>query len=85
MPEHAPAYANAQKVLPRALLREVQRHFEGGLLWVPARRRQRRKTRTDSERNRNIALDNRRGATIRSLAEKYGLSKERIRQILITT
>ena len=85
MPERMPSYANASDALPRELLAQVQQHFEGGLLWVPARTRRRRKTRVDVERNRQIVHEKQAGASTRSLAEKFGLSEERVRQIVNAT
>lgn len=28
-------YANAAEILPDELIKEIQRHFPGGLLWIP--------------------------------------------------
>ena len=82
MRERMPSYANAREVLPPELLAQVQQHFEGGLLWIPVRARRRRKTRVDLERNRRIIREKEAGATNRTLAQKYGLSEERVRQIV---
>lgn len=82
MRKDQPDYGNARDVLPARLLREVQKRFEGGLLWVPARARQRRKTRRDAERNRQIVRDRRSGRCARELARRHRLSVERIRQIV---
>jgi Mor family transcriptional regulator len=75
-------YANAREILPAEILEALQRHFEGGLMWVPARERRRRKTEEQADRNRRILRDHRRGAGTSALAGRYGLSTERIRQIL---
>jgi Mor family transcriptional regulator len=77
-----PFYANAREALPRELLAQVQRHFEGGLLWIPVRARRRLKTSVDLERNLRIVRERRCGASTRFLAQKYGLSEERVRQIV---
>jgi Mor family transcriptional regulator len=76
------AYSNAAQVLPPTLLSQVQKHFDGGLLWVPARARRRAKTRDHVDRNRRIVDGHRRGISVRVLAERYALSRVRIRQIL---
>ncbi len=75
------AYANARDVLPRPLLKKIQERFEGGLLWIPARARRRRKTREAAARDLQIRDERRGGASIPDLSRKYGLSEERIRQI----
>jgi len=75
-------YANARKVLPADVLDALQRFFEGGLLWVPSRERRRRKTVEQADRNRRIHRDHRRGLGTSALADRYGLSTERIRQIV---
>lgn len=85
MPERMPSYANAREVLPRGLLAQVQRHFEGGLLWIPVRSRRRRKTRVDLERNRQMVREKQAGVSTRALAREYGLSEERVRQIVNAT
>lgn len=82
MPASMPSYANARRVLPRGLLRHVQRHFHGGLLWVPSPTRRRAKTRGDVERNRRMRAAKHRGVPVRKLAARYRLSEERVRQIL---
>lgn len=69
-------YANARDVLPPALLRKVQRHWQG-MLWVP--RAPKRRLRL--ERDRLLLMRYRRGGTIATLAREFGLSRERVRQI----
>jgi Mor family transcriptional regulator len=75
-------YANARDILPKTLLREVQRHFPGGLLWIPPPQRRRFKTRGLERRNQRLARDAREGLSLRDLSRKYGLSAERVRQLL---
>ena len=82
MNESRAGYANAREILPASIVDQVQRFFEGGLLWVPSRERRRRKTREQEERNRRIVRDYDRGASTSALAARHGLSTERIRQIL---
>jgi Mor family transcriptional regulator len=75
-------YANAKKILPHQVLQTVQSHFDGGLLWIPPRKARKSKTKGHDERNRQILQERADGASTRVLAEKYGLSDERIRQLL---
>lgn len=72
---------SAAEVLPPALLREVQKHYQG-LLWVPVVKRRDRRTAERATRDSRIVRESRRGAATDRLAKKYGLSRERIRQIL---
>jgi Mor family transcriptional regulator len=76
------AYANARNILPTPVLHVVQSHFDGGLLWVPPREARKEKTKGHVERNRQILQERIDGASIRFLACKYGLSDERIRQLV---
>jgi hypothetical protein len=75
-------YANAREVLPGWLVREIQGRFAGGFLWVPVLERRRVKTRGHDRRNRRIAAERSRGLSLKELARKFGLSEERVRQIL---
>jgi Mor family transcriptional regulator len=76
------AYANAREILPVQILQVVQTHFDGGLLWVPPREARRDKTKGHLERNRQILQEKADGASTKDLAQKYGLSEERIRQLV---
>jgi Mor family transcriptional regulator len=75
-------YANAREILPQQVLLNVQHHFEGGLLWIPPREARKEKTRGHLERNRQILEEKAGGASTKVLADKYGLSTERIRQLV---
>jgi hypothetical protein len=75
------SYANARDILPGEVLRMIQAHFEGGLLWVPPQEARRGKTRNRQARDEEILAEKGRGVATKALAEKYGLSEERIRQI----
>jgi hypothetical protein len=79
------AYANAREILPVPILQVVQTHFEGGLLWVPPRQARREKTRGHVERNRQILAEKAAGASTKVLSQRYGLSEERIRQLVRKT
>ena len=76
------AYANARNILPTPVLHVVQSHFDGGLLWVPPREARKDKTKGHVERNRQILQERTAGASTGFLAQKYGLSAERIRQLV---
>ncbi len=76
------AYANAREILPDQILAVVQAHFHGGLLWVPPREARKDKTKGHFERNRQILQERADGASTKVLAQKYGLSEERIRQLV---
>jgi len=78
----ARSYANAREILPVPVLQVVQTHFEGGLLWVPPRQARREKTRGHVERNRQILEEKAAGASTKDLSRRYGLSEERIRQLV---
>jgi Mor family transcriptional regulator len=75
-------YANAREILPIPILAVVQAHFDGGLLWVPPREARKDKTKGHLERNRQILKEKADGAATKVLAQKYGLSEERIRQLV---
>ena len=75
------SYANARDILPGEVLRMLQAHFEGGLLWVPPQEARRGKTRDHQARDEEIQAQKDRGVATKALAQKYGLSEERIRQI----
>ena len=64
------------------MLLTLQCHFEGGLLWVPPREARKEKTKGHAERNRQIRREKAEGASTGFLAQKYGLSAERIRQLV---
>jgi hypothetical protein len=81
-PAEQRSYANAREILPAEVLRIVQAHFDGGLLWVPPREYRRQKTKGQEERNHQILREKADGASTRALASKYGLSDARIRQLI---
>ena len=56
----------------------IQQHFSGGLLYIP-------KAATPSvlaERNRKIMAMRREGVPVRTIAETFGLSRERVHKII---
>lgn len=81
-------YRNAEKLLPRRLLRELQQYAGGELIYVPAGSeksawggRNGAKTRY-RERNDEIRARHRGGEPIPALAALYCLSEDSIRKIV---
>lgn len=82
-------YTNATEVLPKNLLRAVQRYIDGECVYIP-RRDDRRKawgeqtqTRADiAARNRDIRHGRDRGMTVQELANMFYLSPKTIYRIL---
>jgi len=82
-------YINAKDVLPPGLLREIQKHLCGGLLYVPKAKKAAwgaaNGTRADlRRRNGEILAAYRDGATIEGLMETYCLSESSIKKIIYT-
>lgn len=82
-------YINAAKLLPAALVRELQKYVQGGYIYVPADPAQPKRWGERSgyrqelqQRNRQIRADYRAGASIEALADAYCLSVHAIRKIL---
>jgi len=81
-------YRNAGEILPDPLLKELQKYADGETLYVPAAGERKAwgegsgTRRYYAERNEEIRQKHRRGVRIDSLAEKYGLSEERVRKIV---
>ena len=81
-------YVNAEEVLPKTLLDEIRRYFEGGAIYVP-KSDKRAGWGTGSgmraeldERNRAIRREYAEGGSASALAEKYCLSPDSIRKIV---
>jgi DNA-binding NarL/FixJ family response regulator len=68
-------HVNARDVLPKELLREVQRYCSG-YIYVPSTRE------FYAKRRGEIALLARRGLTVELIAERMALSERRVRQVL---
>ena len=82
-------YVNAQDVLPDKLIEELQRHFQSGYIYVPAREPARKSWGELSGYRRELAIRNARiiaehhaGATQEELAQRYHLSVHTVRKIL---
>ncbi|MBE6725025.1 MAG: hypothetical protein E7576_07505 [Ruminococcaceae bacterium] len=81
-------YVNAEEVLPKNLIDEIRRYFEGGALYVP-KSDPRAGWGTGSgmraeldERNRAIRREYAEGGDASALADKYCLSPDSIRKIV---
>ncbi|MFD3260125.1 MULTISPECIES: CD3324 family protein [Paenibacillus] len=83
------SYKNGKDVLPPRLLKELQRHIQGELLYIPKPEQNRASwgelsgSRTSiANRNQEIFRKYCSGLSVRDLAEMYYLSDESIRKIL---
>lgn len=74
--------ASARRLIPPALLRRVQEHVDGALVWIPVRQRHLRKTSGHAARNRAMRKERARGASIRQLSMQFRLSVARAWQIV---
>lgn len=82
-------YKRADEVLPKDILRLVQKYVSGEIIYVPKREETRKKwgSNTDTRkkldlRNRQILQEYRAGATIEELARQYFLTAKSIQRIL---
>ena len=85
-------YKNGKDVLPRELLRELQKYIQGELVYIPkegtARAGWGENNGTRSElRKRNHEIYHRytNGAKIEELVSRYHLSEDSIRKIIVKT
>ena len=81
-------YVNAAEILQERLLRELQTHIDGDVLYVP-RQTSKKEWGTVSgsrsfygERNREIRRLYREGHSMEALSEQYGLAHSTIRKII---
>ena len=83
-------YYNAKKLLPEALVRELQLYVQGGYIYVPAAGERKQWGEVSgcrcelAERNRKIRLAYHSGVSIDTLAGRYNLSPHAIRKIIYT-
>ena len=82
-------YINAKKLLPEALVKELQNYIQGGYLYVPTNQAQQKRWGEVSgyrqelqQRNRQIVEEFRSGTSMEELAEKHFLSVSAIRKII---
>jgi Mor family transcriptional regulator len=67
-------HINAHKVFSERIIREIQKYYSGGYLWIPKQ--------DYKERNKRICVLYERGESVRNIAEKMNLTERRIRQII---
>ena len=82
-------YVNAKILLPDMLVKELQEYIQGGYIYIPAIGEQRKCWGESSgyrdelqQRNRKIADEYQKGASIDDLADEYCLSIHTIRKIV---
>ena len=81
-------YKNASDILPDKLLKELQRHAAGEMLYVPAESGRKRwgegsgARKFYSERNEEIRRRFFSGEKLEALADHYALSEETLRKIV---
>jgi len=83
------SYKNAESVLPKDLMDEVQKYIQGEFLYIPnadgSRKKWGEKTGVRKElalRNENIRSDFKNGTSIEALSEKYFLAVNSIKMIV---
>ncbi|MEW6215890.1 MAG: hypothetical protein AB1478_11930 [Nitrospirota bacterium] len=67
-------HINAREVFPEKLVKEIQRYYSGGYLWISKQ--------DYKERNEKICGLRKNGKSVRDIAEKMSLTDRRIRQII---
>lgn len=82
-------YINAKILLPDRLVKELQKYIQGGYIYVPALKEQKKHwgelsgyKRELQERNQQIIAEYRDGISAEELADKYFLSVYAIRKII---
>lgn len=82
-------YWNAQGILPDALVKELQTYVQGGYIYVPVEKEQKKRWGEISgyrqeleKRNRQIREEYQKGISMESLSEKYCLSLYAVRKII---
>ena len=67
-------HINAREVFPPELVKEIQKYYSGGYLWIP---------KPDyHERNKEIRMLYEGGKSIKHIATEFNLTEKRIRQII---
>ncbi len=84
-------YKNAKDLLPAELLNEIQQYADGELLYIPKKTArsawgEKNGTRTELQRrNKKIACEFKHGKTLDELSDRYCLSSDTLRKIIMTT
>ena len=64
-------HVNAREVFTPVLVKQIQKYYSGGYLWIPKQDFQERETKICAS-----------GESIRNIAERFKLTERRIRQII---
>lgn len=80
-------YINANEVLPKRLISEIQKYVKGRHIYIPQTNRQTWGSSTGIKaellkRNQEIVSKYKQGLNVKSLSGMYNLSEERIRGII---
>ena len=80
-------YIRADEILPSELLEAVQKYIDGQLIYIPSKERQEWGSVTASrkyycERNREIFLEWKAGASTEELSLRFSLSEKSVQRIL---
>lgn len=85
-------YRNGKDVLPPSLLKELQQYIQGELIYIPKKQNQRAawgeisgSRQMIAKRNEDILRFYSSGCSIQELEQKYHLSSESIRKIVVKT
>ena len=70
---------SASKVLPLSLIREIQKFYDGGVLYIPSSRRDPVKMK---DRNQTIIEQHQSGVRVFDLATKFNLSPGMVHRII---
>lgn len=81
-------YINAADVLPKELLEQIQNYVKGSILYIPNDTVQKKWGEKSGsrqyylERNKQIKTDYKKGKSVSEICNIYGLSPDRIKQII---
>ena len=81
-------YSNAEEVLPKYLLVEIQKHISGEILYIPSGDEhvgwgeKNGSRRYFEDRNKKIKQQYQIGVSLEQISEEYGLAYETVRKIL---
>ncbi|WP_346847144.1 MULTISPECIES: CD3324 family protein [unclassified Clostridium] len=82
-------YKNAQKILPKEIIKIIQQYVDGSYLYIPRKNENRKSWGENSgfkneliERNTQIYNSFNNGSSVKELANKYYLTQNSIRKII---
>jgi Mor family transcriptional regulator len=86
------SYKNGRDILPPSLLNQLQEYIEGEIIYIPKKEKKRAgwgenngARLTLERRNKEIYRQYRNGSTIVELIQRYHLSEDSIRKIIVKT